>query len=260
MASRSGNDRDGTGRRHRFWLIPLCVLFLAITVIGVWWRDGRLARQLVTSEPVGIFSSPQLLAESIRLARPPYEAHCAGCHGRSLQGDSSRGVPNLARNAWVRGNDLVDVEREILYGVRSGHPKTRNMIDMPALVRTGQISEQDARDVVEYLQLIGHRPYAVAASARGRVIYFGKGNCFDCHGGDARGVPDYGAPGLTGPTWLYGGDRQTLLRSITNGRHGLCPASVDALSAVQIRALAVYMILWSQQLAQSTAEELRAAR
>jgi cytochrome c oxidase cbb3-type subunit 3 len=135
----------------------------------------------------------------------------------------------------------VDVERTILYGIRSGHPKSRNITDMPALVHTGQIAPDDARDAVEYLQSLAGRPYDKPAALRGRSIYFGKGNCYDCHANDAKGVTDYGAPALSGPTWIYGGDRESLYRSIVNGRHGMCPAWVNVLTPVQIRALALYL-------------------
>jgi cytochrome c oxidase cbb3-type subunit 3 len=118
----------------------------------------------------------------------------------------------------------------------------RNLTDMPALVRTGQISPQDARDAVEFLQSIAGQPHDEAAALRGQSIYYNKGNCFDCHAHDARGVVDYGTPALTGPVYLYGGDRETLYQSILNGRHGECPAWVNRLTAVQIRALALYLV------------------
>jgi cytochrome c oxidase cbb3-type subunit 3 len=160
----------------------------------------------------------------------------------SLQGNTNLGVPNLASSGWLYGNSPVDVERTILYGIRSGHPKSRNLTDMPALVRTGQISRDDARDAVEYLMQLAGKPHDEAAASRGRSIEFDKGNCFDCHATDARGVTDYGTPALTGPVWLYGGDRRTLFQSILNGRHGKCPAWVDRLTPLQIRALALFLV------------------
>jgi cytochrome c oxidase cbb3-type subunit III len=134
------------------------------------------------------------------------------------------------------------VERTILYGIRSGHPKSRNVTDMPALVRSGQITPADARDAVEYLQGLSGRPHDETAAARGRAIYYNKGNCYDCHANDARGVADYGTPALTGPVYLYGGDRESLYQSILNGRHGQSPAWVNVLSPLQIRALTLYLV------------------
>jgi cytochrome c oxidase cbb3-type subunit 3 len=79
-----------------------------------------------------------------------------------------------------------------------------------------------------------------------RWRHYGKGNCFDCHAADAGGVTDYGAPALTGPIWLYGGDRQTLYQSILDGRHGMCPAWIGKLTPLQIRSLTLYLVSTSR--------------
>jgi cytochrome c oxidase cbb3-type subunit 3 len=223
-------------------LTALAVLILIIAGAVVWNRRHRLAENLLTTEPTQILKNPALLNRAVRLGRPLYLSHCAGCHGSALQGDPTRGVPDLASNAWLYGNNPVDVERTILYGIRSGHPKSRNVTDMPALVRSGQITPADARDAVEYLQRLSGRPHDETAAARGRAIYYNKGNCYDCHANDARGVADYGSPALTGPVYLYGGDRESLYQSIWNGRHGQSPAWVNVLSPLQIRALTLYLV------------------
>jgi cytochrome c oxidase cbb3-type subunit 3 len=223
-------------------LTALAMLVLSIAGWAVWNHQHRLAYNLLASDPSQILKNPLLLGQAMRLGRPLYLRHCAGCHGPALQGNPSRGVPDLAKNAWLYGNNPVDVERTILYGIRSGHPKSRNVTDMPALVRIGQITPDDAHDAVEYLQSLAARPHDEAAALRGRAIYNNKGNCYDCHASDAKGVIDYGSPALTGPIYLYGGDRETLYQSILNGRHGESPAWVNVLSPVQIRVLALYMV------------------
>jgi cytochrome c oxidase cbb3-type subunit 3 len=228
------------GRLRR--LAGLALLVVLVAAVLVWAQRGSTYARLVRTEPHQVLKDPGLLAVALRLGAPLYERHCAHCHGAALQGDPRRGVPDLARGAWLYGDDPVDVEHTIYYGIRSGHPKARNLTDMPALVRTGQISAQDARDAVEFLQSIADRPHDEAAALRGQSIYYNKGNCYDCHAHDARGVTDYGTPALTGPEYLYGGDRETLYQSILNGRHGECPAWVTVLTPVQIRALALYLV------------------
>jgi len=231
------------GRRIAIGL-ALCA---ALVMGAAWWAHhvGTYAR-LVRTEPHQILRDPDLLATAQHIGKPLYERHCASCHGAALQGDRRRGVPNLAAGAWLYGNNPVDVEYTIYYGIRSGHPKARNLTDMPALVRTGQITPQDARDAVEYLQRIAGKPNDDAAAVRGRSIYEDKGNCHDCHAHDARGVVDYGTPALTGPVYQYGGDRETLYQTILNGRHGECPAWVNRLSPLQIRALALFLVAATQ--------------
>jgi cytochrome c oxidase cbb3-type subunit 3 len=224
----------------------LALSLLAIAGAYAWSRHGA-AERLVRADPAQILLDPALLRRALDLGGPLYQKHCATCHGAALQGDPGRGVPNLARNAWLYGSDPVAVEHTILYGIRSGHPKAHNVTDMPALVRSGQISADDARDVVEWLESLAGAPHDSQMARRGRAVYDGKGNCFDCHAADARGVTDYGAPALTGPIWLYGGDRQTLYQSVLNGRHGLCPAWIDKLTPLQIRSLTLYLVSTSRR-------------
>jgi cytochrome c oxidase cbb3-type subunit 3 len=226
----------------RWRLSGLALVLLGVAAVMVWSRQRHIADQLLRTDPAQILKSPALLREAMEIAQPPYQRHCESCHGSSLEGDAVRGVPDLAGNVWLYGNDPVDVERTILYGIRSGHPKSRNLTDMPALVRMGQITADDARDAVEYVQSLAGQPYEKAAAFRGRSIYYNKGNCYDCHANDAKGVTDYGTPALTGPTWTYGGDRESIYQSIVNGRHGRCPAWVKVLTPVQIRALALYVV------------------
>jgi cytochrome c oxidase cbb3-type subunit III len=225
----------------RVTVVLIALIALAIA-IGTWTRSLQQRDELVRMDPGRILMAPAMLELANSIARPLYVQHCSGCHGGAFQGDPSRGVPDLAKGVWLYGNDPVDVERTILYGIRSGHPKARNLTDMPALVRTGQITPDDARDAVQYLQSLAGSPSDQEAANRGRSIYYNKGNCYDCHANDARGVTDYGTPALTGPVYLYGGDPRTLYLSILNGRHGECPAWVNVLSPSQIRALTLYLI------------------
>jgi cytochrome c oxidase cbb3-type subunit 3 len=218
------------------------VLLLPAIVAGSLWHARSVAAdRLLRTPPASIGAGSELENRAVGIARPVYARHCASCHGAALEGDMRRGVPNLAARAWLYGNDRIDVEHTILYGIRSGHPKARNVTDMPALVRTGQITAAEARDVVEYVQNLSGKPADAILVERGKAIYFDKGNCYDCHGDDARGVIDYGTPSLQGPVWLYGGDRDMLYQSILNGRHGSCPAWIRVLTPLQIRALTIYL-------------------
>ncbi|WP_197387709.1 cytochrome-c oxidase, cbb3-type subunit III [Ralstonia pseudosolanacearum] len=60
-------------------------------------------------------------------------------------------------------------------------------------------------------------------------------NCAQCHGSDAGGSK--GFPNLTDNDWLYGGDPETILATITKGRHGVMPslaAVVDGNQAINV--------------------------
>ena len=50
--------------------------------------------------------------------------------------------------------------------------------------------------------------------------------CAQCHGSDAQGVKGY--PNLTDNDWLYGGDPQSIMATLVDGRSGFMPPMADA--------------------------------
>lgn len=205
----------------------------------VWFSHRALAAELVRSDPAAVMSRPALVQFAQRQAEPVYREHCASCHGAFPKGEPKAGVPSLVDGNWLYSNDLVSIEQIVLYGIRSGHPRARNLADMPALGRLGVINDEQIEDIVQYVLNISGQHADAARAEQGRQLFYGKGNCYDCHGGDARGVAEYGTPSLVANVWVYGGDHDSLFNSIANGRHGLCPDRSKILTPLQVRALAV---------------------
>jgi cytochrome c oxidase cbb3-type subunit 3 len=54
-------------------------------------------------------------------------------------------------------------------------------------------------------------------------------NCAQCHGSDGRGAK--GFPNLADDNWQYGGEPETILASITNGRNGIMPGQAAILGS-----------------------------
>lgn len=200
----------------------------------------QLGNRLVATAADEVPNDPTLVKFAEQEAAPVYAANCARCHGADMKGNQSLGAPNLTDKIWLydQGN-VSDIERTILYGIRSGHAKSRNITDMPAVGRLGVLKDNEIRDVIEYVEDLSHRPHDAAAATRGEALFKDRGNCFDCHAPDGTGNPDYGSTDLTANTWTYGGDRETLFKSIRDGRHGKMDAFIGKLSFTQIRALAV---------------------
>src|SRR3546814_11712146 len=48
-------------------------------------------------------------------------------------------------------------------------------------------------------------------------------NCASCHGEDARGMQEVGAPNLTDAHWIYGGDMASIVTTVHGGRQGHMP-------------------------------------
>ena len=91
------------------------------------------------------------------------------------------------------------------------------------------------RDV---LSLSGGKADAAAAE-RGKPVF--AENCVACHGEQAKGNPELGAPNLTDAIWLYGGEPKQIVAQITKPHHGVMPAWQGRLTDAQIKMLAVYV-------------------
>ncbi|SEK29125.1 cytochrome c oxidase cbb3-type subunit 3 [Roseateles sp. YR242] len=66
-------------------------------------------------------------------------------------------------------------------------------------------------------------------------------NCAGCHGADAKGSK--GFPNLTDTDWLYGGDPDTIIQTITQGRQGTMPPMAAAVGTGEdVHNLAHYVL------------------
>jgi cbb3-type cytochrome c oxidase subunit III len=246
-------------------LAGICLGILAVVLAGRYFQgQSELRARLMRAEPGSIAQDAQLRAFAIATAQPVYDARCAGCHGDHMQGDRSRGVPSFSGRKWLYGEGRVaEIEHTILYGIRSGNPKGWNLADMPGFglpnpykrYQVPSLEPGEIREVIEFILVAGKKPGDKEAAARGAKIFADKGQCFDCHSGDAQGDAAIGAPNLIDGNWLYGnGTREDLYDTVARGRSGVCPAFVRQLSPVTIRALAVLIYASSHKQAPKTAE------
>ena len=217
------------------------VVVLAIGSLGAYSAHrASLAKQLLLTPADVDPTVPALVEYSRQVGDKVIAKDCARCHGPELKGNTAIGAPNLTDKVWLydQGN-VSDIERTIIYGIRSGHSKARNITDMPAVGRLGVLKPAEIYDVVQYVRQISHQDFDAKAAPRGYALFKDKGNCFDCHAQDGTGNPDYGSVDLTANVWNWGGDYVSLYKSVRDGRHGLMPAFIDTLSAAEIRAVAV---------------------
>ena len=133
-------------------------------------------------------------------------------------------------------------------GIRANHPQTRNLTVMPTYGPQGEaalrLTPAQIEDLTDFVLRLSGQPHDAAAAQRGRSLYAGAGNCFDCHLPDGSGNTDYGASDLTArlPTaWVYGRSREALRTSIAGGRAGTCPAWGWRLSDTDLKSLAVWL-------------------
>ena len=97
---------------------------------------------------------------------------------------------------------------------------------------------------------------AVAADPDGRKIgeSLFLNYCAQCHASDGRG--SRGFPNLADNAWQYGGDPETIITTLRNGRNGIMPPMAAALPGEGVKDVAHYVL----SLSGMTHDKLRAAR
>ncbi|MGA2025040.1 MAG: c-type cytochrome [Steroidobacteraceae bacterium] len=242
-------------RPARRWRLPvLSVLIVCGLATALYVHSARALRaRFLMAVPDSIPADPALNAYAMARGAPAFATHCASCHGAHGQGDSARGIPDLRDHDWLYGSGrIIELERVVLYGIRSANSKGWKLASMPAYARTEPyklyrlepLSPAQLRDVTEYILSFQGRATDAQSIARGTKVFRGveRGLCWDCHGDRAQGNSAIGAPNLADDIWLYGdGSRESIYRSIAYGHGGSCPAWISRLSAVTIRAVAVYV-------------------
>ncbi len=82
---------------------------------------------------------------------------------------------------------------------------------------------------------LAHDPRAVETGSR-----LFANNCAQCHGSDARGGRGY--PNLTDDDWIYGGQPESIVLTITHGRVGNMPAMGAVVGEAGVAGLAQYVL------------------
>ncbi|MEJ5219347.1 cytochrome-c oxidase, cbb3-type subunit III [Cognatishimia sp. D5M38] len=160
-----------------------------------------------------------------------FRAQCSQCHGAGAAG--GEGYPNLLDNDWLWGGSLEDVAYSIRHGIRNQTDDDARYSEMPAFKDI-----LEAEQIAAIAAFIPTLPQADWESEAG-VLF--TDNCASCHGDLGTGDRELGAPNLADALWLYGGDQETLVETITYSRFGVMPAWGQRLSEEDVRAVATYV-------------------
>lgn len=201
-------------------------------------RTRAAVRHAIAATPVtDLPAYPELMQAAVEGGRSAFKVYCVQCHGSGATG--ARGYPNLNDDDWLWGGDLQTIEFTLTHGVRQpGHDATR-FSQMPAFGRDQMLDERAIADVASHVRFISGQEKASRAAKRGAAVF--ADNCAACHGPAGKGDRALGAPNLTDPIWLYGGDSETIAETVRDSRFGVMPAWHDKLDPVTIRMLAAYV-------------------
>ncbi|ODT72531.1 MAG: cytochrome-c oxidase, cbb3-type subunit III [Pelagibacterium sp. SCN 63-23] len=193
----------------------------------------------LASEDFATLAEDDAIMDVVRRSGPAlFGDNCAGCHGVEAKGNA--GYPNVAEAPMMWGSDPEIVAETIRVGINATHPETR-YAEMLAFGRDQMLPGADISLLADYLTELSDQPVLAAEDRTTAETLFAE-NCAACHGDDAMGMVDTGAPDLTDAFWIYGGDRSTVRRSIYDGRQGTMPAWEGRLTTAQIRLLALYVL------------------
>ena len=170
-------------------------------------------------------------ADANATGRRLFANSCAMCHGSDGRG--ARSFPNLTDNDWLYGDSFETVVQSIANG-RAGA--------MPVMV--AGLDDSAISELVVYVQSMSGVQADAGMAANGKKNF--DMLCVACHGVDGSGNQALGAPRLNDDTWLYGGEPETIRKTITEGRNGNMPAHRDLLSEDRRRLIAAYVLSLSK--------------
>ena len=164
-----------------------------------------------------------------------FATNCAACHGKGAAGGP--GFPNLTDGDWLWGNDPAIIMETLRVGINSAHPDSRTA-QMIGFGHDELLTKDQIAILVPYVRDLSKA--ARVADPSGARLF--AENCASCHGENARGLIEVGAPNLTDDVWLYGGDVGAIRATLWNGRMGLMPSWETRLTEVNRKILTLYVL------------------
>lgn len=164
-----------------------------------------------------------------------FKVNCVQCHGSGAQG--SKGFPNLNDDDWLWGGNAEQIEQTITHGVRFASDPDTRLSEMPAfgdIITTDQIKQVGA-----YVASLSGPVQDTSLIEAGASVF--AENCAACHGENAKGNRELGAPDLTDAIWLYGSGETAIAAQVRAPKHGVMPAWIGRLGEIKAKELAVYV-------------------
>ncbi len=181
-----------------------------------------------------IRKDPQLLAVAQTAGRIAFANNCQPCHGAG--GGGNVGYPALAAGNWIWGGTLDDIQKTLVYGIRSGLDDARQS-QMPKFAADGLLKPAEIEQVADYVMTLYGNPGGNTAA--GQKLF--ADNCAACHGDKGEGKREVGAPRLAGRAHLNGDTRDAVVAQITNARMGVMPNWNTRLDTATIKSVALYV-------------------
>jgi cytochrome c oxidase cbb3-type subunit 3 len=197
----------------------------------------------IAATPYDKIAADAELAGFVRSAgKVLFADNCAACHQAGGQGVIGF-FPNLTDDDWLYGGHFEQIQATLMQGRRGYMPAFREVLN-----------DAQIDDLAAYVASLSAIKAARGDAVRGRALFGSEtAACYYCHGADAHGRKDVGAPNLSDKIWLWAdvpgqaGDeaRFEVLRTvIAKGlNRGVMPAWEGRLNTDQIKVLTAYVHL-----------------
>ncbi len=198
-------------------------------------QNAAIDERLVSSSYEAILADGELNNYATNGGGAVFQTYCIQCHGAG--GAGNPGYPNLLDDDWLWGGTFEDIDFSIRHGIRDeADPETRFSQMTPFKdVLDGEQIDALVYYVQDFSQDVEHEYNKQEAAT-----LFAE-NCASCHGENAMGMRDQGAPNLTDSIWLYGGDFDTVHTTIMEGRANVMPHWGERLTPSQIKQVVTYV-------------------
>ena len=182
-----------------------------------------------------IVADPALAQFATAGGAAAFKVNCSPCHGSGAQGGA--GYPNLNDDDWLWGGDLEAIQTTLAHGIRYEGDADTRVSEMPAFADI--LDAEQIKQVAAYVISLTGTPADAAMVEPGKTVF--AENCASCHGEDAKGGRDFGAPNLADAIWLRVSDEAGIAQQVAAPKHGVMPAWGARLGDATVKQLAVYV-------------------
>lgn len=197
-------------------------------------QAGNLER-IASSSLDEIIADPQLQQFAVSAGASAFKVNCAQCHGSGAVG--GQGFPNLNDDDWLWGGKPDEIYQTIAHGIRHVADDETRVSEMPSFAE--MLDPEQMKQTAAYVVSLTGTPSDPALVEPGKQLF--ADNCASCHGADAKGSREMGAPNLADAIWLNGEGEQAIINQMKAPKHGVMPAWLPRIGDTTVKQLAVFV-------------------
>ncbi|MDO5896055.1 cytochrome-c oxidase, cbb3-type subunit III [Agrobacterium sp. Azo12] len=191
--------------------------------------------KIAASSLADIQADNELLQFAVAGGSAAFKVNCIQCHGSGASGGA--GFPNLNDDDWLWGGSADDIYTTITHGIRFADDDDTRLSEMPAYA--DMLQSQEIKQVAAYVVSLTGTPRDASMVEPGKQIF--ADNCASCHGEDAKGNREFGAPNLADAIWLKVEGEDGIAAQVRAPKHGVMPAWGERLGDATVKQLALFV-------------------